>query len=121
MNLLGPKARLSHCLQCIGQLNNVQVGNIQDGKAIAIGAGATAVYQGLTVDEVATLVVELKNQDQPIVWNGRYPYLGLTSFQESDAEFFFGRESLVDDLLERVQQANFIVIAGAIRYLTPVR
>lgn len=75
-------------------------------------AGDKIIYQGLSTEEVATLVVELKNQDQPIVWNGRYPYLGLTSFQESDAEFFFGRESLVDDLLERVQQANFIVIAG---------
>ena len=82
------------------------------GDKIIYEAGATAVYQGLSVEEVVTLVVELKNQDQPIVWNGRTPYLGLTSFQESDAEFFFGRESLVDDLLERVQQANFIVIAG---------
>ncbi len=82
------------------------------GDKIIYEAGATAVYQGLSIDEVTTLVIKLKNQDQPIVWNGRTPYLGLTSFQESDAEFFFGRESLVDDLLERVQQANFIVIAG---------
>jgi ATP/maltotriose-dependent transcriptional regulator MalT len=40
------------------------------------------------------------------------PYIGLSPFQESDAQFFFGRESLVDDLLQRVTEASFIVIAG---------
>jgi hypothetical protein len=57
--------------------DHIQVGNIQQAQAVAIGRGATAVYQGLTVAEVATLVVELKNKDQPTVWNGRIPYLGL--------------------------------------------
>jgi ABC-type multidrug transport system fused ATPase/permease subunit len=95
--------------------DHIRVGNIQDSRAVAIGRGATAVntvYQGLTVEEVAVLLVELKRQDQPNVWDGRIPYLGLSAFQESDAQFFFGRESLVDDLLQRVQAANFIVIAG---------
>lgn len=46
------------------------------------------------------------------VWDGRNPYLGLTAFRENDAQFFFGRESLVDDLLQRVRHARFIVIAG---------
>ena len=92
--------------------DHIQTGNIQNAQAVAIGRGATAVYQGLTVDQVADLVVELKHKDQPKVWNGRYPYIGLTAFQESDAQYFFGRESLVDDLLLRVQESNFIVIAG---------
>ncbi len=91
--------------------DHIEIGNITYAQAVAIGAGA-AVYQGLTVEEVAVLLVELKNKDQPTVWNGRIPYLGLTAFQESDAQFFFGRESLVDDLLERVQKASFIVVAG---------
>ena len=92
--------------------DQIQVGNIQESKAIAIGRGATAIYQGLTVAEVAALVVKLKSKDQPVVWNGRIPYIGLSAFQESDAQYFFGRQSLVDDLLERVQKASFIVIAG---------
>ncbi|MCC6604713.1 MAG: hypothetical protein IT327_16005 [Anaerolineae bacterium] len=92
--------------------DHIQVGNIQHAQAVAIGAGATAVYQGLTVEEVAILVAELKRVDQPKVWDGRIPYLGLTAFRENDAQFFFGRESLVDDLLERLQQSNFITIAG---------
>ncbi|UCC52548.1 MAG: hypothetical protein JSV68_01000 [Anaerolineaceae bacterium] len=46
------------------------------------------------------MMVALKHQDQPKVWDGRIPYLGLKAFQESDAEFFFGREKLVKDLLK---------------------
>jgi cytidylate kinase len=92
--------------------DRIEVGSITNGRAIAIGRGATAIYQGLSVAEVAVLVAELKRVDQPAVWDGRIPYLGLSAFQESDAAFFFGRESVVDDLLQRVQAANFIVIAG---------
>ena len=66
-------------------------------------AGDKIIYQGLSTEEVADLVVKLKHKDQPKVWDGRIPYLGLTAFQESDAQFFFGRESLVDELLERVR------------------
>jgi WD40 repeat protein len=77
-----------------------------------VGRDKLTVYQGLTTEEVAALVVELKQVDQPTVWDGRIPYIGLSAFQESDAQFFFGRESLVDDLLKRVTAANFIVIAG---------
>ncbi len=86
--------------------DDISIGNISNSKAIAVGRGASVTYQeGLSVAEVAALVVELKNQDQPEVWNGEYPYLGLTAFQESDAKFFFGRESLVDELLERVRNS----------------
>ena len=53
--------------------DHIEVRDITNAQAVAIGAGATAVYQGLTVEEVATLVVELKNKDQPTVWNGRLP------------------------------------------------
>ncbi|WP_420640887.1 hypothetical protein [Candidatus Leptofilum sp.] len=90
-----------------------KIGEIKDSEAIAIGPGASAHYhQGLTFEEVAALVVELKNQDQPTVWNGRIPYLGLAAYQEADAQYFFGREGLVQELLQRVQEANFITIAG---------
>ena len=70
------------------------------------------LHIGLTVEQVETLFLTLKNEDQPLVWDGRAPYLGLTAFQESDAQFFFGREALVDDLLERVETSTFITISG---------
>ena len=111
------------------QSYHVQVEGAGDGgeNTVAQGAGAVAlgrqaiyvggdvrgsIYQGLTIEEVAALVAELKRVEQPQVWDGRIPYLGLSAYRESDAQFFFGRESLVDDLLERVQTASFIVLAG---------
>ena len=80
--------------------DKISVGASKD-SIIAAGAGArVTVHKGLTAEEVATLVVALKQKDQPQVWDGRIPYLGLKVFQESDAEFFFGREELVKDLLQ---------------------
>ena len=66
-------------------------------------------YDGLTVEQVAEFVVQLKTQDQPTVWNGRIPYPGLSAFQENDAKFFFGRETLIDEVLKQVQESNFIL------------
>ena len=53
---------------------NTQINEISGG-AVAVGQGAvaTAVYQGLTVEEVSDLVVQLKHKDQPKVWDGRIP------------------------------------------------
>src|SRR5207248_1610114 len=43
---------------------------------------------------------------------GTSPYVGLASFQEHDAERFFGREKLTEQLVTRVQNSRFVVIAG---------
>jgi WD40 repeat protein/serine/threonine protein kinase len=40
------------------------------------------------------------------------PYKGLTSYQPEDAAFFFGRESLVDELISRLQSSRTLVIGG---------
>ncbi|MPY78337.1 MAG: hypothetical protein GEV04_07545 [Actinophytocola sp.] len=45
------------------------------------------------------------------------PYLGLSAFQQSDSEWFFGRERATSDLLARLAQARadggFVVLVGA--------
>lgn len=43
------------------------------------------------------------------------PYRGLQYFdcKESDAEYFFGREALTDQLLEKVRSSKFLAILGA--------
>ncbi|MBN3989285.1 MAG: PD40 domain-containing protein, partial [Nostoc sp. NMS2] len=43
------------------------------------------------------------------------PYRGLQYFdcKESDAEYFFGREALTDQLLDKVRSSNFLAILGA--------
>lgn len=43
----------------------------------------------------------------------RNPYKGLLSFGEGDAEDFFGRDELVDELERRVHQEPFVAVVGA--------
>jgi WD40 repeat protein len=40
------------------------------------------------------------------------PYLGLASFQAADAERFFGRERLVADLVNRLEERRFLAVVG---------
>ena len=42
----------------------------------------------------------------------RCPYKGLAAFQPEDAEFFYGREGLIDELVRRVQLNRVLVIGG---------
>ena len=41
------------------------------------------------------------------------PFKGLAAFQHDDADRFFGREDLVDDLVRRMETSRVLVIAGA--------
>ncbi|MPY98546.1 MAG: hypothetical protein GEU97_11215 [Actinophytocola sp.] len=49
--------------------------------------------------------------------DGVRPYRGLAAFQQSDSEWFFGRERATSDLLARIAQARadggFVVLVGA--------
>ena len=40
------------------------------------------------------------------------PYRGLEAFGEEDARFYFGRESSVQRLLEKLKQARFVAVVG---------
>ncbi len=44
---------------------------------------------------------------------GESPYMGLRYFDTSDADLFYGREALTDELLRRVQEESFLAIVGA--------
>ncbi|MDX2230911.1 MAG: caspase family protein [Leptolyngbyaceae cyanobacterium bins.349] len=41
------------------------------------------------------------------------PYRGLEPFDEGHAEYFFGRESLTDQLVEKLRTGNFVAVVGA--------
>ncbi|WP_433272108.1 hypothetical protein ACQPZF_15390 [Actinosynnema sp. CS-041913] len=41
------------------------------------------------------------------------PYVGLAAFQREDAELFFGREELVDDVLRRLARQRLVGLFGA--------
>ena len=44
---------------------------------------------------------------------GVCPFKGLAPFDESDAELFFGRERLVDELVGRLRETPFLALVGA--------
>jgi formylglycine-generating enzyme required for sulfatase activity len=44
---------------------------------------------------------------------GEPPYMGLRYFDTSDADLFYGRETLTRELLARVQKESFLAIVGA--------
>jgi transcriptional regulator with XRE-family HTH domain/KaiC/GvpD/RAD55 family RecA-like ATPase len=43
----------------------------------------------------------------------RAPYVGLAAFQCADADWFFGRERLVDELVARLARRRFVAVFGA--------
>jgi WD40 repeat protein/transcriptional regulator with XRE-family HTH domain len=43
---------------------------------------------------------------------GRSPYVGLNTFQEADADLFFGRETLVDTLVNQAGHSSFLAVLG---------
>jgi hypothetical protein len=77
--------------------NQIQVDTIQDSTAVAIGRGAGR-GAGCWIEKGG----------QPTIWDGRIPYLGLNAYQESDAEFFFGPESIFTGT-QASQLVNIIV------------
>ena len=44
---------------------------------------------------------------------GESPYMGLRYFDTSDADLFYGREALTDELLRRVEKESFLAIVGS--------
>ncbi|RUT04257.1 hypothetical protein DSM106972_044850 [Dulcicalothrix desertica PCC 7102] len=57
---------------------------------------------------------------QPYYWQdlgrrhtNKCPYRGLFAFREEDAQFFFGRETFTDQLLEAVQSKPLVAIIGS--------
>src|SRR5262245_16879181 len=70
-------------------------GNVRD-----IRIGHTTGY---SAEEVSVLLTQIQSTFQPNPFDGRSPYKGLDAFEEDDAELFFGREELVEDLVNRVK------------------
>ncbi|MCI0608410.1 MAG: hypothetical protein L0Z71_05035, partial [Anaerolineae bacterium] len=67
---------------------------------------------GYTAEEVSVLIAQIKSTFQPKPFDGRCPYKGLDVFEEEDAELFFGREKLVDDLMGRVKDSRTLFVTG---------
>jgi WD40 repeat protein/energy-coupling factor transporter ATP-binding protein EcfA2 len=79
---------------------------------VITGDVAGDITIGYTKDQVSALLAQITATLTPKPFDGRCPYLGLDAFQEEDADRFFGREKLVAELVTRVKDSRFIVIAG---------
>ena len=89
--------------------------NLDAGRDVTIGGdvvGRDKITVGYTVEQVSTLLTQISSTFQPKPFDGRCPYLGLDAFSEDDADRFFGRETLVSELVARVKESRFVVVAG---------
>src|ERR1700752_578149 len=90
--------------------NSIAIGGIKVGGNVGdIRIGHTIGY---TADQVSVLLKEIKSEFQLKPFDGRCPYKGLDVFEEEDAEFFFGREALVGDLVNRVKDSRTLFVTG---------
>lgn len=91
--------------------SKVRVGSIKEVSG-EVNIAAGDIYKGYTAEQVSVLLTQITTTLQPKPFDGRCPYKGLDVFEEEDAEFFFGRERLVQELLSRVKQSRTVFITG---------
>ncbi|HEX9332486.1 MAG TPA: hypothetical protein VF896_11385, partial [Anaerolineales bacterium] len=90
--------------------NSIAVGNVSVGGSI--GGDFFIGNKGFSAEEVSVLVAQISTTFQPKPFDGRCPYKGLDVFDEEDAELFFGREKLIEDLVSRVKESRTVFITG---------
>ncbi|MBK8784597.1 MAG: WD40 repeat domain-containing protein [Anaerolineales bacterium] len=88
--------------------NSIAIGSISAGGNI----GDVRIQTGYTSEQVAVLITQIRSTFQAKPFDGRCPYKGLDVFEEEDAELFFGREKLVDDLVSRVKDSRTVFVTG---------
>jgi WD40 repeat protein len=89
----------------------IRVGNVSrvSGKVTIAGGD---IYEGFTLEQVSLFLERFTSKYQRKPFNGRCPYKGLEVFEEEDADLFFGRDTLVEDLVSRVKESRTIFITG---------
>ncbi len=93
--------------------NSVAVDTIQVGGSIqgSMVIGSNNVI-GFSAEQVSILIEQISTTFRPKKFDGSCPYKGLDYFEEDDANLFFGREKLVEDLVERVKDSRTVFITG---------
>jgi WD40 repeat protein len=73
----------------------------------------SSVQQPLTRNSGSRILLthEPVDADKPEL-SGICPYKGLRFFDEEDAKYFYGRDSLTDKLIEKVRLGNFLAVLG---------
>jgi hypothetical protein len=83
-------------------------------------SGQAGKDRARALDEVGNLCeealersfTELALGQEPPPYDERCPFPGLYAFRAADREFFFGREAVVDRLLMRLADHNFLAVLG---------
>ena len=90
--------------------NSIAIGGISVGGNV--GDIRIGHVIGYSAEQVSLLLTQIKSEFQSKAFDGRCPYKGLEVFEEEDAELFFGRERLIEDLLSRVRDSRTVFITG---------
>src|SRR5205085_4949280 len=88
------------------------VGTVTAGEVIGVKIGQVGTLVGYSAEQVTLVLSEISRDFQPKAFEGRSPYKGLEAFDEADADLFFGREKLVQDLVARIAAARCLFVAG---------
>jgi WD40 repeat protein len=67
---------------------------------------------GFTAEQVSDLLKQIGSAFQPRPFTGECPYVGLQAFSEADAERFFGREIVIEQLIKRLKEVHFLFVIG---------
>ena len=87
--------------------DQIEVGSIK-GEGIAIGHGAR-----VEINRYTEIIVRPDSFEDVPPAPGEQPYKGLTYFTETDADIFFGREELSDQIVASLRRLNFLAVIGA--------
>ncbi|MBN2005062.1 MAG: CHAT domain-containing protein [Anaerolineae bacterium] len=80
----------------------------------ALNAARSLLLTGQSPD-TATPVLLMRLKEGKLwepLWVTTNPYRGLAAFTEADTAFFFGRESLITELSDKVRRQRFIAVVG---------
>jgi WD40 repeat protein len=91
---------------------SITVGDVQVNQGGTVVIAGRDAQVGYSLAEVERLLEKLGREFQPKPFTGKCPYPGLEAFREADASLFFGRETQIAALLERVKTRRFLMIAG---------
>jgi WD40 repeat protein len=76
----------------------------------------TPAHLVLEIEDIRRELVRIEadlRRLRPSATDARSPYLGLATFQEANADLFFGRDALVANLVEYAGRAPFLAVLGA--------
>jgi WD40 repeat protein/DNA-binding SARP family transcriptional activator len=86
---------------------------LSDELGLEPGTELQELQRAILVQDAALTPAADEDGHGPAAFRDICPFKGLAPFEPADAEFFFGRERLVDELLGRLEDAPFLALVGS--------